>query len=635
MDVATRAITDVPGGTGLAQPTWSPSGRMLAVADVAGAGLVLLRPDGTGRRTLPGTSGCDTPTWSGLGDRLAARCSTSDGRNQVVLVSSGSGQPPQPIEPDQTSDETAPEFGDDGAVLASQLRRSPSSRDVALVRLLIGAPVDASARGEDGVEPTITTAPPAQPDVTAPAPVSGVQVRALPDGGEVTWIPPTTADLAEVDVRAGSAGAAAPATPAEGTRLATTGDRAVVSGVAPGQTVRVSIFAIDAAGNATRVSVDVQPRSGTSPSPSPTGTPTESPRPSPSPSPSPAPDQSSSPAPDPSSTPTASSSPRPSTTPAPSSSPTASPTPSSYDEPGLKRLSGADRYETAAAIVRDSFPTAGVPVVVIATGENYADALAGGPAAHALRGPVLPVHRAAIPISIRTELARLRPGRIVVLGGSSAVDDAVVRALQQYTNGAVSRLQGSNRYDTAAQIARAVFAGATPHVVVATGNGFADALAGGAAAASSTSPVLLVTDKSVPTETADALRQLRPGAITVLGGEGAVSQAVVEQLRQYTLGTVTRLSGSDRYATAAQVAERFWRSQTRVVYLATGRNFPDALAGVPAAGLDGAPLLLVEPHCVPASVRRQLDRLKPQTTVILGGRSTVTDAAAAGTPCSG
>jgi len=59
------------------------------------------------------------------------------------------------------------------------------------------------------------------------------------------------------------------------------------------------------------------------------------------------------------------------------------------DEPGTKRLAGSDRYATAAAIVQDSFPAGPVPVVFVSAGEAYADALAGGPAADMLGGPVL------------------------------------------------------------------------------------------------------------------------------------------------------------------------------------------------------------------------------------------------------
>ena len=303
------------------------------------------------------------------------------------------------------------------------------------------------------------------------------------------------------------------------------------------------------------------------------------------------------------------------------------------DEPGTKRLSGADRYVTAAAIVQDSFPAGPVPVVFIATGEAFADALAGGPAADVLGGPVLPVARTGIPSPVRSELLRLKPARIVILGGVGAVSDAIATELQGFTNGAVTRLAGANRYDTAARVATTAFTAPVPQVLVATGAGFADALAGGAVGAKTNSPVLLVSRDGLPAETATALRQLQPRNIAVLGGTSAVSDAVLVQLRSFTEGGVTRLSGDSRYATAARIAQVFWPETADVAYLATGANFPDALAGVPAAGLDQAPLLLVERGCMPAATKLELDRLQPTTVVVLGGTSTVSDAAASGLAC--
>jgi putative cell wall-binding protein len=146
--------------------------------------------------------------------------------------------------------------------------------------------------------------------------------------------------------------------------------------------------------------------------------------------------------------------------------------------------------------------------------------------------------------------------------------------------------------------------------------------------------VLLVAANSLPAETAAALRTLQPRNIAVLGGTNAVSNPVLEQLRGYTAGGVTRLAGADRYATAVRLSQTFWTGTAPVVYLATGRNFPDALAGVPAAGRDEAPLLLVEPTCVPVATARELARLQPTTTVVLGGASSVSAAAAAGTVCA-
>jgi putative cell wall-binding protein len=74
----------------------------------------------------------------------------------------------------------------------------------------------------------------------------------------------------------------------------------------------------------------------------------------------------------------------------------------------------------------------GVPVVFIAAGQNFPDALAGGAAAAAEGSPVLLVRQNSIPALVATELDRLNPGRIVVLGGPAIVSDAVKTALGAY-----------------------------------------------------------------------------------------------------------------------------------------------------------------------------------------------------------
>ena len=93
-----------------------------------------------------------------------------------------------------------------------------------------------------------------------------------------------------------------------------------------------------------------------------------------------------------------------------------------------------------------------------------------------------------------------------------------------------------------------------------------------------------MTRDGVPAETAAALRQLRPGSIAVLGGSSAVSDAVLQRLRGSTTGAVSRLAGATRFETAARIAQASWPQRSDVVYLSTGRNFPDALAGVPQRG---------------------------------------------------
>src|SRR5690606_16085890 len=113
----------------------------------------------------------------------------------------------------------------------------------------------------------------------------------------------------------------------------------------------------------------------------------------------------------------------------------------------------------------------------------------------------------------------------------------------------VSRLEGANRYGTAAAISQSRFAGQAPVVYVAQGNNFPDALAGGPSAAKDGAPLILVANNAIPAASVLELIRLQPQEIVVLGGEAAVSAQVFNSLGFYTPGTVTRLFGADRYGT--------------------------------------------------------------------------------------
>lgn len=309
----------------------------------------------------------------------------------------------------------------------------------------------------------------------------------------------------------------------------------------------------------------------------------------------------------------------------------------SHPEGQQVRWAGEDRYATAAAVSRGAFTAGPVPVAYVVTGQAYPDALTAGPAAALQDGPVLPVARDEIPDPIGAELERLAPEQIVVVGGTSAVSREVEVALQQYATGAVARVSGQDRYETAAAVALDAFDGPVPQALIATGEGFADALAGGAVGAATDSPVLLVRPDSVPAATAAALRELRPRDVAVLGGTQAISDSVLAELRQYTDGGVNRLAGNDREQTAARLAEVFWPSSGAPaprVYLTTGQQYPDALAAGPAAGRDAGPLLLTRQDCLPDATHDQLERLREATIVVVGGQAAVSDTGLT-TSCSG
>ncbi|QJW35218.1 cell wall-binding repeat-containing protein [Cellulosimicrobium protaetiae] len=290
-----------------------------------------------------------------------------------------------------------------------------------------------------------------------------------------------------------------------------------------------------------------------------------------------------------------------------------------------ERISGTDRYATSAAISAATFDP-GVPVAYVANGLSFPDALSGAPAAVASAAPVLLVSPTAVPASVADELRRLRPARIVALGGGGVVPETVLAQLRGLTAGSVTRLAGPDRFATSAAISHETFDPGVPVAYVANGLTFPDALAGAPAAGADGAPVLLVSPAAVPATVATELDRLRPGRIVILGGKGSVSAAVEQELGRFTSGGVDRASGPDRYATSAAVSRATFTPGVPVVYVANGLNFPDSLAGAPAAGVGGGPVLLTAPNDVPASVAAELDRLTPARVVVLGGSGVVSDA---------
>lgn len=282
--------------------------------------------------------------------------------------------------------------------------------------------------------------------------------------------------------------------------------------------------------------------------------------------------------------------------------------------PIVSRIEGPNRYGTAAKISANYEP--GVDTVYVATGLTYPDALAGAARAGAEDVPVLLVKPDAVPAATKFELDRLEAGNVVVFGGPEAVNDDVLETLGEYTEGTVTRVAGIDRYETAAQISADIEPGVDT-VYVATGEEFADALTGAARAGSVDSPVLLTKAERLPHVTADELERLSPTTIVVLGGPEAISEEVADQLAAY--GEVERKAGIDRYETAAEIAADYPEGVDNV-FIATGREFPDALTGAALAGHLDSPVLLVRPDNLPADTLAELRRLKAEQIQILGGR---------------
>jgi len=286
----------------------------------------------------------------------------------------------------------------------------------------------------------------------------------------------------------------------------------------------------------------------------------------------------------------------------------------------VERQYGTNRYETTAAASEDAFAP-GVPVAYVTTGRNFPDALAAGAVAGMQGGPIILVDAGFIPALAVTELERLNPQRIVMVGGPRAVSEYVATLVARYqTGGGYMRIFGADRYGTAAALSANTFAPGVPVAYVTTGENWPDALAAVPHAARAGGPLLLTARAGIPASIAAELERVDPARIIVVGGPAAVSDDVLAQLDAYdTGGGVQRIWGEDRYQTAAILSEFHHPGGAPLAYVATGQNFPDALGAGPAAAVRGAPTILVKANEIPPYSGGELNRLNPTRIILLGG----------------
>jgi putative cell wall-binding protein len=283
-------------------------------------------------------------------------------------------------------------------------------------------------------------------------------------------------------------------------------------------------------------------------------------------------------------------------------------------------IEGPNRFATAIEISKKAFPT-GSEYVIIATGMNWPDALGGSALAGALDAPILLTRQDVLPTEVRDEIVRLGATKAIVLGGTPAVSAAVYNQIDAITNVTVERIFGPTRYETAnAVAARTIQVMGNAYdgtAFIATGLNFPDALGASPLAAAKGWPIYLAN----PLQGANAslVALMKAAGVTdaiLLGGANVVSDLIRAELGPTY---ETRLYGPNRYDTAVAVASygvaNAGLSWDKVA-IATGENFPDALAGGVLQGLDGSVLLLTPTLSLNANVAATLTANKALITEV-------------------
>lgn len=278
----------------------------------------------------------------------------------------------------------------------------------------------------------------------------------------------------------------------------------------------------------------------------------------------------------------------------------------------ISRIAGTSRFSTAVQVSKKQYDR--TDNIILASSENYPDALASSGLSTKLKAPILLTEENKLAKDSLNEIIRLGAKNIYIVGGNKAINETVEEELiAKGLN--VIRIAGSNRDNTAIEIGELVIEGSnTDTAIVVNGHNFPDTLSVGAVAGSKGYPIVFANDNKVSKETMDALKNWNIKNIKIIGGINVVGKEVETQLSSYS---IERISGSNRISTSVEVAKKFFPN-TKEALIANGYDFPDGLVGGPLAANLNVPILLTEKDNLPNNLSPYIkDNIKKAT--ILGG----------------
>jgi lipoprotein-anchoring transpeptidase ErfK/SrfK len=269
--------------------------------------------------------------------------------------------------------------------------------------------------------------------------------------------------------------------------------------------------------------------------------------------------------------------------------------------PSFTTIQGVDRYQTAIKISQAKFVPDGPDAVVLASGTSFPDALVAGPLAAAYHGPVLLTHSSYLDTAVRTEINRLKPDMILLVGLPTAVVNQVNTAFPAIrAAGNVIQLTGPSRYQTSRLVANKIKEklGPRSRVVIAPGETYAYSLSIGPLASAQGWPIVL-------TPALPALGVTATQAIADLGATEAVIVGTnVSTTALPTLTVVKRIFPASVYQASADIAvfAKEQGSSFQHIAFTNYTDYPDALAAAPYLAADNGILLLTSATSVPSSI---------------------------------
>lgn len=286
------------------------------------------------------------------------------------------------------------------------------------------------------------------------------------------------------------------------------------------------------------------------------------------------------------------------------------------------RYAGGNRFETAVEVSKSGWLSSSD--VVLANAYGFADALTGVPFAYIKDAPILLTEANVIPAATRDEMKRLGARNVYILGGVGVVSQEVEDELRG-KGYFVYRLAGSNRFETALQVGNAVLKNnQTKTAILTTAYNYPDALAISSYAAMKKYPIIFTEAATLNSKTKEFIKNNGITNIIISGGVGAVSENVEKELKNSGIA-VERIAGTDRYNTACNIVSKYKASFKNSIMIATGTDFPDALAGGVLAAKRQIPILLVSKDYVKDEVKNYIYSNCYGYLYVLGGTGVIPD----------
>lgn len=263
----------------------------------------------------------------------------------------------------------------------------------------------------------------------------------------------------------------------------------------------------------------------------------------------------------------------------------------------VKKLKGADRFETAIKISQSGWTKSDTVVIVNGEDKSMVDGLTATPLASVKNSPILLSSNEKLPQKTVEELKRLNPSKVIVIGGNNSMPNSVVEAIKAVNSKiSVQRIGGDTRYQTSINIAKEIDkTNNVSKLYIGAGNGEADSLSIASLAGKEKTPIVLTQKDGVDSEAEQFIKSNKVSNIYFIGGIEKISNKAIEQVGKIANRDISknRVAGQTRQETNAKVIDKFY-SQSKLdgVVVANQDKLIDALAVGPLAAKNNSPVIL-------------------------------------------